>query len=145
MMKLGNPVGMSPRVGAPVRNKLTNVPIIRAARGGGTILASRAGHLKAMSSVNSPRVRATKFGSATARGISISAPMVPLSSGSWPSRREVCSAMIIHPMPLMNPDITGYGTNRIYCPSFKTPRATCIAPARTTVVNTKEGLPSSVA
>ena len=122
--KEGSPVGISPKIGAPEIKRLNTVPIISAARGGGTIFASFVGQLKTINNVKRPKPKATQLGSKTALGIAVSAGMVPLPKGSCPKRRLVCKAIIMHPIPLMNPETTGYGTSLMYCPSFKTPKAT---------------------
>ena len=103
----GNPVGMSPSTGAPGSARLSNVPVTSAASGAGMIFPQLCGQLKIMTRQTTPTVSAAKFGSITASGTAVRAGIVPLPSGSCPNRRESWSAMMIQPMPLMNPEITG--------------------------------------
>ena len=42
--------------------------------------------------------------------------------------------MMIAPMPLMKPEMTGYGTMTMYLPSLDRPNAICMQPPRKTVV-----------
>ena len=86
---------------------LAMVPISSAASAPGTILPSFFGQVKTMTRDSAPTSVADHTGSMTASGIFFSAGMVPLFSGSWPNRRDTCSAMMMAPMPLMKPETTG--------------------------------------
>jgi hypothetical protein len=49
-----------------------------------------------MNSVIAAMPTAIRFGSITAPGTAVNAGIVPPPSGSWPNRRESCSAMMMH-------------------------------------------------
>ena len=139
----GKPVGISPRIGAPDMNRLMTVPMISAASAPGIKRPRDAGQKKITPSDTAPIASADRLGSMTAPGIAVSAGMVPPPVGSWPNKRETCSAIMMTPMPLMKPEITGYGTRRMYCPSFMKPKTICSRPASTTAPNTSAGSPDS--
>ena len=82
MMNDGKPVGISPKMGAPVIIALVTVPMINAANGAGTNFPKALGHLNTITSVIMPSARATKFGSSTELGIAANAGIVPPPSGS---------------------------------------------------------------
>ena len=103
----GRPVGMAPNTGTSVNARLTTVPVINAASGPGKYRPQLPGQKNTMPKVRIPTPSAPMFGSITAVGTSKSAGMVPVSAGSWPNSRASCNAIMMQPIPLMNPETTG--------------------------------------
>ena len=104
----GNPLGIFPRMGiapAPM-NKLNVVPIINAANGPGRYLPNFAGHFNAISNVRAPRKSVMILISLAAVGAWSSASTVP-AGVSCPSKGLICRIIMIPPMPLIKPLITG--------------------------------------
>ena len=68
---------------------------------------------------------------------------VPPSGDARPTDGNSCSKMMITPIPLMNPETTGYGMNLIREPTPVKPMPTWISPA-STKVTTRAGRAASV-
>ena len=109
-MTSGKPVGTVPMSGASLNHSTPrSVPTIRAARVGGSALASFAGQTTVTSRVTRAIASAWKLIDATASGMARIAPTVPPPGEEAPRKGNTWSSTMITPTPDVNPEITEYG------------------------------------
>ena len=83
------------------------VPIRSAAKAPGIYFPTFLGQKKTIRSVKIPSPKACKFGAMAAAGMAFNALIVPPPSTSCPRRFAPCRAIMITPIPLINPEMTG--------------------------------------
>ena len=97
-----------------------NVPRIRAISGGGIMFASFLGVKNTIIKVSTPRITLYKSVFPICFTTFIT-PSIGVPVKSSPKNEFTCKRIIIAPMPLINPDITGYGIKFTSFPTFKSP------------------------
>ena len=104
----GKPVGMLPMIGAALKYQAASrLPTPSATSGDGANLRRRSGRKAAMTSETSPTATAPGTGAAKACGSAVSTCSGPPAGLTRPTKGASCRMMMMQPMPLMNPEITG--------------------------------------
>jgi hypothetical protein len=101
---------MAPSTGAVVKTHTTsNVPAARASSGAGIRRPIRTGRNNTIARLARPAMTASLCAWTNACPMPAIAARVPPGGLTCPSRGASCKMMMMQPMPVMNPEITGYG------------------------------------
>jgi len=139
----GRPVGTSARTGAPPnRVRASTVPTTSAISGDGTMRPIACGVKRTIASDTAPTMAASATGACNRAGKWSNAASGPPAGLAWPRNGATCRMMMMKPMPLMKPEITGNGIRLTNRPSFSTPNRICSRPPSMTTVKAIAGLPA---